>query len=264
MEKNLFWDEREMVRNEGPTPTTGSPFPTILALGDSWFWYPFPNANLLFPLAELMPHQRILAKGMNGAELQQFVEGKYKGIVNEALRRYRGDLKAVLISGGGNDFAGFEDLRPLLHDDCARMATPESCFNGLDKFLEDIGGWYERLIANIQQRAGPDCKILLHTYDYALPTGKGLFGNRSWLREALVHAGVPEHLREDCIVHLIQQFHEAIDGVARKHEHRVFVVDSKGVLEAADWDNELHPTARGFQKIVQRAWAPVLAQAGLL
>lgn len=265
MDKNLFWDEREMRQHDaGPTPTTGSPDPTILALGDSWFWYPFPDANLLFPLAKLLPRQRILAKGMNGAEIRDFVEGKYRGQVNETLRLYGSGLRAVFISGGGNDFAGFEDLRPLLQEDCSQQQTAPACFSGLDAFLADVGAWYEGLIASIGAATGPGCRIILHTYDYALPTGKGLFGDRSWLREALVHAGVPEELREACIAHLIQQFHATLDTVASRHPGGVYVVDSKGVLEPGEWDNELHPTRAGFARIAEQAWRPVLRDAGLL
>jgi hypothetical protein len=80
MDKNLFWNEAEM--KEVPTS------PSVLALGDSWFWYPFPGANLLHPLAELMRRDghRILVKGMNGAEIRDLVDGKYQRQVPTCAR----------------------------------------------------------------------------------------------------------------------------------------------------------------------------------
>ena len=63
MDKNYFWDEREMRESAHPSPT-------ILAIGDSWFWYPFPGGSLVNKLGDLTASrgQVIFAKGMNGAE----------------------------------------------------------------------------------------------------------------------------------------------------------------------------------------------------
>ena len=108
-----YWDEAAMQRV--------LVMPSILAIGDSWFWYPFPGGSLiryLGPIVERKEHT-ILAYGMNGAEAFDYIDGKYKDRVTGALRRYGSSLSAVFISGGGNDFAGFNDMRPLLRLDCS-------------------------------------------------------------------------------------------------------------------------------------------------
>ena len=50
-------------------------------------------------------------------------------LIDKALDRYGTGCSAVFVSGGGNDFAGFNDLRPLLGVDCSACTTEEACFN---------------------------------------------------------------------------------------------------------------------------------------
>jgi len=258
----VFWDENEMKRE--------SAFPTILAIGDSWFWYPFPGGSLLNYLGDIVrprPHI-ILAKGMNGAEAFDYVDGKYAGFVREALRLYGSGLDAVFISGGGNDFAGFNDLRPLLKGDCSKETTAAGCFadgpTGPQAFFDHVDNYYRRLIGVIYTRTGPDCKIIMHTYDYAIPSGVGVFGENSWLRPALDNAGVPRSLQQRCIEHLIDTFAERLFAIALTDPQHLFVVDSRRALVSGDWANELHPKPSGFRKIADQKWKPVLAQARLI
>ena len=127
---NYYWDEN-LMKNDGKLPS-------ILAIGDSWFWYPLPGGSLINyigPVVEKKSHV-ILAKGMNGAEAFDYVDGKYARSVREALRLYGAGLSAAFISGGGNDFAGFNDLRPLLKDDCSAESTAKGCFRPGDSGLK--------------------------------------------------------------------------------------------------------------------------------
>ena len=258
----VFWDEREMDR--------ASAFPNILAIGDSWFWYPFPGGSLLNNLGELLRPNRhvVLAKGMNGAEAFDYVDGKYAGFVREALRLHGSALNAVFISGGGNDFAGFNDLRPLLKDDCSAETGAPGCFadgpTGFKAFFEGLDDHYRRLIGVIYTRTGPDCKIVMHTYDYAVPNGVGVFGSSKWLKPALVSAAVPDHLHQACVTHLIDTFAAMLIEIAKTDPQHLFVVDSRNTLTATHWANELHPKPAGFRKIALDKWKPVLVQAGLV
>lgn len=107
--------------------------------------YPLPGGSLINyigPVVEKKSHV-ILAKGMNGAEAFDYVDGKYAKSVREALRLYGAGLSAAFISGGGNDFAGFNDLRPLLKDDCSAESTAKGCFrpgdSGSERFFRPHG-----------------------------------------------------------------------------------------------------------------------------
>lgn len=65
----------------------------------------------------------------------------------------------MFLSGGGNDFAGFNDLRPLLKDDCSAQTTVKGCFRagsaGLKGFLERMDEYYRKLIGIVYTRTPP-------------------------------------------------------------------------------------------------------------
>ena len=258
--ESFYWDEEKMKR-DGANPT-------ILGIGDSWFWYLFLGGSLINNLGPIVARKNvILAKGMNGAEAFDFVDGKYARIVLEALRLYGSGLSAVFISAGGNDFAGFYDMRPLLKENCSRETTAKGCFRGGDAgvkgFFERIDQHYRKLIGVIYTRTSLDCVIVMHSYDYVIPNGKGVFGGEGWLLPALVDAGVPVTLRQPCVNFLIDSFHTVLTKIALSDPMHLFVVDSRGTLGPNDWANELHPKGRGFKKLANTAWKPVLDNLGL-
>jgi len=179
-------------------------------------------------------------------------------------------LSAVFLSGGGNDFAGFNDLRPLLKDSCSKAKTEKACYRpGEDErtlgwLMKKIAENYSLLIGQIFMMARPGTMVFLHNYDYAYPTGKGVFGGKAdWLKPALVAAGVPAKLRQPCIKHLIDTFTDTLANIAKQDPARIVLVDSRGTLKKKDWANELHPKPAGFKRIATQAWGPVLAQHGL-
>jgi hypothetical protein len=195
--QNVYWDAVLMRNNDK--------YPSILAIGDSWFWYPFPGGSLLNHLGDMVATREhvILAYGNNGAEAYDYVRGTYSRQIGTALDLYGSRLSAVLISGGGNDFAGINDLRPVLGDDCAACTTAAACFRdgaekgSLDWLLAKIKDSYITLIDRVigatwrageggaQGASGP-ARIILHNYDYAPVNGMGVFGpgTSSWLRPA--------------------------------------------------------------------------------
>lgn len=259
--ESYYWDENKM-KTDGANPT-------ILAIGDSWFWYPFLGGSLINNLGPIVEKKNniILAKGMNGAEAFDYVDGKYAKIVLEALRLYGSGLSAVFISGGGNDFAGLNDLRPLLKDNCSGETTAKNCFRGGDAglkgFLDRMDEYYRKLIGVVYTRTSLNCLIVMHTYDYAIPTGKGVFGGDGWIKPALVDAGVPAGLHQNCVNLLIDSFYNVLTKITKMDPEHLFVVDSRGTLAQNDWANELHPKGSGFKKIVRTKWTPVLKSLGL-
>jgi hypothetical protein len=256
----VYWDEQKM-KFDGANAS-------ILAIGDSWFWYPFPGGSLASHLGPIVGKKEhvIFAKGMNGAEVADYV-GKYAKGINSALRIYGKDLSAVFISGGGNDFAGFNDLRPLLKADCSAETNAKGCFqtgaNGLAGFFDAVEDAYRRLIGIIYTYTDPDCLIVMHTYDYAIPDGRGVFGQAGWLKPALVAASVKTALHEECMKYLLDAFYDRLRRIIKMDPRHLIIVDSRGTLAAKDWANELHPTGKGFAKIANEKWKPTLAALNL-
>ena len=261
---NVYWDWNAMQRD--------GVMPSILAIGDSWFWYLFPGGSLINRLGPLVAPKShtILALGNNGAKAQDYVIGKFRDAVHTALRLHGTSLSGVFISGGGNDFAGFNDLRPMLNRDCSKASDVPSCFaagkgpGSLDELMQEMARNYRFLVDQIIAVSPADCRIVLHNYDAAIPTGKGIFGNQhSWLKPALDDARVPQNLQRGCVRQVLLRFTEMLEGVVQHAPGRVVLVNSMGILADTDWANELHPTPDGFQKIAVQGWLPVLQGIGL-
>lgn len=245
--------------------------PSILAIGDSWFWYPLPGGSLASSVAKLLqpgPHT-ILAFGNNGAEAFDYVHGVYAPMVDGALTRYGATLSAVFVSGGGNDFAGFNDLRPLLGVDCSACASEDACFNHgsapgcVEALFDGVKTYYVDLLDRILAAMPATARVFVHSYDYALPSGVAVIGSKAWLKPALAAARVPPGLRAACVRYLIDQFSLRLAELVTMYGTRVVFVDSRGVLGPGDWANELHPKGTGFNKIARRRWKPALDAAGL-
>lgn len=261
MSVNYFWDIRRLEESQYGSPN-------ILAIGDSWFWYPLYGGNLITELGEMVrtTGSAILIKGNNGAEAFDYVDGKYATQVREALRLFGSGLSAVFISGGGNDFAGFNDLRPLLNKDCSKATTAQECFkadpNGVNDFFDRIDLSYRRLIGLVYTHTRPGCQIFMHTYDYANPNGKGLIGASKWLKPALDDAGVEPSLHRQCVRYLIDRFSDTLEKIRETDLTNLHVVKGHGTLNDEDWANELHPTPEGFRKLAKR-WKEQLVSARL-
>ena len=171
-----YWDEREMIND--------SQRPEILAIGDSWFWYPFNN--LLNPIFNVWGGKVILALGQNGAEAVDYAGGKFQKIIEDTLNDYKNSIKMVIVSGGGNDFAGLDDFDLILRDNCTGAQSIVDCFEAGQPgaLFDTIENAYRNLILRVQ-RVIPAAFVVTHNYDYAVPTGSGLLGMGNWLKKPM-------------------------------------------------------------------------------
>ncbi len=254
MPERPYWDETQMQADHV--------MPAVLAIGDSWFWYPI-GQSLLDPINTKIWNKQycIYAIGANGAEVRDYVEGKYRNIVRDALKGYGAGLSAVFISGGGNDFAGWTDLRPLLKSNCTGANSAVDCFdaNSMQQLFSSLKRYYVSLIMQIQEKCPANVKIVLHNYDYAIPSGKGLIGDQRWLKTPMVDRKVPDALMSPCMRYLVDSFTDSIESLA-SDDPNILVVKSAGCLAESEWANELHPTPSGFGKIAEQRWSPILKQ----
>lgn len=255
------WNEQELSQEVV--------FPTVLAVGDSWFWY--LKSNLLVGLHKLLNQGRdhiILVRGANGAEATEYPTGAIRHLLErdlDAVKGYGKSLQAVLISGGGNDLAGPEDFVPLLQPDCSTATSAAACFKPgePDALFNTVTAAHASTIDLVQQHL-PGKPVFLHGYDYANPNGLGFLGFGQWLRVPMDMCRVPRPLQQSVVNHCIDTYWAWLlklqaaypDGVVR-------LVDQRGTLAPADWANELHPTPAGFRQLAKR-WKPELKAAGLI
>lgn len=258
-------------------------FASILAIGDSWFWY--PQNNLLQALAEHPalkdPYRNIQLLGFNGAKISEYVDrnntrGKYARAFERELEPLHSQYYvAVMISGGGNDAV---EYGLALRSDCGGLTCAEDCIDpdGVNDLLKDISGALGLLIHDVlwefhRQRRSVD--IFIHGYDYPVPDGRGFDAlvfevAGPWLEPALNAANVADAplLRYEVCKELIERLNETFKLFARPADG-VHYVDCRNVLRSDaqyldDWANELHPTFDGFDKIVDQRWIPLLKTLG--
>jgi len=264
-------------------PGRTDPNAAILAIGDSWFWYPKNNliASILALKKLRLDYKSANVLGQNGALLSDYRTGKYAAMWRNELAPQNFRFSLVLISGGGNDSV---DYSFALRDNCANIADPADCFDPakLSHMIDTLVGVQAALIADVHlaaKRAGIRTPaILLNGYDRPVPDGRGFspiggakfkFGG-PWLKPVLDQAKVPTDLsfRYQVMRVYIDALNEAMQHLASRTTG-VYCPPQLGTLRSApetyqqDWDNELHPTATGFTKLARGPWLTQLAALGL-
>lgn len=251
----------------------------LVAAGDSWFDYPWPfNDDILIQLHDRFAYNiessahhgdRIESMPYRGGQLDNFTRNLDKlhdqGIIP----------KAVLISGGGNDFAG-DEFGMLLNSAASSLAGWNKDI--LDGLIEQrLRNSYHAFLLAINDLCstilGTTIPILIHGYDYPVPDGRGFLGGAWLLPGPWLKPGFDEKLFTDLTANtdsmriVIDQFNEMLSSVAAEPDvKQVKYIDLRGTLSSVvagkaykkDWNNELHPEERGFIALATR-FAEVLA-----
>ena len=252
-------------------------FPALLAIGDSWFWYPFVS-NLLAEISAVVKpdYSNILTLGKVGATLEQFAVGRHAPQLARQLRPQNIIYySALLVSGGGNDAV---DWGLCLKRDCTGLQTAEECLDEqkLAEKMTELGGWFLAIVNEVRSGCEaigrPRMDVFVHCYDYAPPNGEparfppfGVPVQGPWLKPAMDAAKVDPNdfeLRQDIVRVLIDALADAF-GEFDSPADKVHVVRSPGTLDpATDWANELHPNGDGFRKLVHGPWSEALKASG--
>lgn len=237
----------------------------VLALGDSWFHYPFNN--LITPLHGALERPVIFALGESGARADELASDYWLERFRRTLADYPG-IRLVCISAGGNDFAGLGDLdAKILRPDCSDAQDADACYRpgGIEEVFDSVERAYRTLLAAVAD-SNPALPVLLHNYDYAIPDGRSVAGLPCWLKLPMDNCRVPPctdprtGLRRDVVRELIDRFTLRLDALVdaaqapAAHLARPELVWSAGTLGDRDWANELHPGMRGFDRLVREAW----------
>jgi len=272
-----------MTIYDGFTGWQPGEWPTVLAIGDSWFWY--PQNNLLEALARHPKlkdgYQHMVCLGENGAYLADYVDvpgrpgpfgRRLKQLLQPDPMQY---ITVFLVSGAGNDSV---EYGLGLKEDCSAASTPQDCMSeeGLHALVGDVAKSMSLLLHEVLwafDAQGRAPIVLLHGYDYAVPDGRpftlAAFSRGPWLASAMDACSVPPdlELRKGIVRILIDRINGALANYARPGSG-IYFVNSVNALDSGpayrnDWANELHPTRSGFNRIVDTKWIPVLQQLGI-
>lgn len=241
-----------------------------LCFGDSWFQYVPHPTDLNKQLAKLFRGTLFLREGLTGRDSAQWKAALPR--IEGHIASYRFD--AILLSAGGNDVVGEEMFEFVKRPGDAQVpgqtdwgvVPPEVRDHvHLDTFalamryaMVDI-----RRVIELRDRHSPSSRIFVHTYDYIFPDGKafklGPFKLGPWVKPALDSVGLaglgPQRVLTGW---LVDRFALELKALVSQHRHMA-LVDSRGTLKtAAQWENEIHPTAKGFETIARQCWKPAL------
>lgn len=237
----------------------------IVAEGDSWFDY--PGSDILDCLDQLGYSIQSVARAGDRAEMMAFGKGqldKLAAAIDKVIAQ--GKLKAILLSGGGNDIAGAEFGFLINHAGSPREGLNESVITGvIDERVQDAYVHIIRKVTDLcQTMLNEPVPIIVHGYGYPIPDGDGVLGGWGplpgpWLRPGFIEKGF-NNLEENkaTMKKLMDRFNAMLQRVEGMFGH-VKYVDLRKLLpsEKKLWANELHPKPPGF-KLAADAIAAVL------
>jgi lysophospholipase L1-like esterase len=246
----------------------------LVAEGDSWFDYPWTDVVQLLEDTHGFDVHSVARKG-DRVEEMAYTGGQLETFTRkiEKLLRDGKVPKAILLSGGGNDIAGDEFATLLNH---ANSPTPGLNTDIVAGFLDQrIRLAYVTILSAVTRlcevRLGRKVPILLHGYDYPVPDGRGFLGGWGWLPGPWLAPGFQNkgyaHLsdRKRIIQELMDRFNTMLAGIAGLSDFdHITYIDLRGTLSTSTnykdwWDNELHPTVKGFELVADR-FAAVISQ----
>ena len=204
---NVFWGAPEaMAENANPF---------ALLLGDSWFWYPLDN--LAVEIAAAMPDQQFVVAGTNGANAGDW-GAKLRRSTDFTFKMYAKDVRALILSGGGNEIAGEDDFLAILAEpeQCRNATSVEQCYEAgqPDGVMTRIAAAYRASILKFRAY-NQAATVFTHNYDHCWPTGKGFFGPGDWLKRPMDLAEVPDKLRRDLFKDLLRRLNEMQQQLAK-------------------------------------------------
>lgn len=246
----------------------------IVAEGDSWF--AFPANNVLEDLEDLFTYDvRSAAHRGDTMESMAYLDRQHDQLARCLLRIAQEDNspRAILISGGGNDFAG-DGLRMMLNhykSDSARRDIVDPIIlhrlihvRAKESFVRLITH-INRFCANIFGRRVP---ILIHGYSYPVPDGRkpgpwflGPWMPGPWLAPAFEDKGYTDLARNTntmrAIVTSFNEMLRSLHGGSGELTHVLYVdvldcLTSDLAQYQEDWNDELHPTETAFERVAQR------------
>ena len=216
----------------------------IVAEGDSWFQYPFLLRDVVDYLSGVYS---VFSLASSGATLDDYLKDTAS---LEAIAQVKPSF--FLLSGGSNDLLG-ESFADYIRD------TPDATKTGPERYLSDtfqaklthIGNQYGRIFRLVQQ-GYPQVRVVVHGYDYVIPTDEATQPNRpNRLGKILLQKGIDNQAgREGITNFIIDAFNEKLRQAASPYP-QVTYLDLRDTIRRNDpqtnyWYDEVNPNDKGF------------------
>lgn len=223
----------------------------VFAEGDSWFDYPVPLfGGGIVKRLEFLLGVPVLNLADAGDEVRFMLGVEQRKQLAQQLKRGSpagGPWDALLFSGGGNDIVADPMALWIRDFDPALPAGEHIHARRFGAALGIVAAGYEDLIA-LRDALSPATHLVFHTYDWAIPDGRGVCHLGPWLKPTFDLRGFPPDLalRGEVVRAMLRQFAVMLKALARPGS--VTVIDCQGTLapKVESWHNELHPSKAGY------------------
>lgn len=229
----------------------GGGAPVLIAEGDSWFQFPIWVEDVV---DHLNADFNVCCLSAAGDELHNMaiLKPEYADWV-ERLTNGGRQLRALLISGGGNDLVG-DQLSGMLRRFTAGLPAADYIdTDGFHARIARLESGYRTIFATVRRR-WPNLQILVHGYDYGRPLpdqGLQVPPRDGWTGRPMRANGIADPALQLAIVEaLIDRFNAMLAALAAEFPG-ISYVDVRRVV-GNDWRDELHATDGGFARVASR------------
>ncbi len=249
--------------------------------GDSWFSIP-DLANIPIQIDSLLDPS-ILCLANPGDTLAEISSGLQYQRLDNVIKseRYGQQWDAIFLSAGANDIIG-PGMQQFLTVPAIRSSDPRAYLNmnQLNAALDDIAARLGKIIAiRNNSDINQTTPILIHPYVYLTPrplAHKIFVWNVSgpWIYPYMIRAGINDFaMRQEIVRYLIDRYFGLLSKLQALPDSHFYVIDTRAALPPVSeaqmgmstlyWNDEIHPSSRGFREITEKYYIPVLQSLGL-
>jgi hypothetical protein len=227
----------------------------IICEGDSWFDHPFLQdvpTQLYGAFRYCVLHSNQPGKLLN----EMVSEHEFLAPLKDFRRP---QIKALLLSGGGNDLINWHKegayssiFKPATSTDARDFID----FAQLNAALQELVAYLAQIAVLLDNVEARDLPVLLHCYDHIRPAsyGHSLFKG-TWIEPQLEAIGAGPELHSAIAAQLRQKWTSAYDNFCTSNDWHF--IDVAGIV-GDRWYDEIHPHSQPFYEIASR-FSDVLA-----